>query len=60
MMCAIYEKVSVRHEGHREVFGILQVAHDVQLTCTELRERTEKDQGKGSQCSTRSLASLTR
>ena len=54
------KKVVVSHEGHREVFGILQVAHDVQLTCTELRERTEKDQGKGSQCSTRSLASLTR
>ena len=42
MLCAIYEKVSATHEGHREVFGIVQVAHDVQLTCTELRERMIK------------------
>ena len=33
------KKVVVRHEGHREVFGIVQVAQDVQLTCTELSER---------------------
>ena len=28
---SIYEKVSVMHEGHGEVFGTVQVAQDVQL-----------------------------